>query len=161
MMTSTQNTLKTSTQNTTMTNTITVVSKLKIVAVVLMAAGWGWIGGNFTPLGASIWNYLAHCISIVLLLIISMQMFRMSDSRQQPAAHSGRVNIAMSIFAIVSIIGCIVLVTLGIINPDPNSVGVHNFADWFPTIILNMGTFLWLATMLIPARRVVTENSLS
>ena len=145
--------MKTNTQHSTMTNTSTVISKLKIAAVILMAAGWGWIGGNFTPLGASIWNYLAHCIAIVLLLIMSMQMFRMSDSRQQPAAHSSRVTIAMSVFAVVSIIGCIVLVTLGIINPDPNSVGVHNFADWFPTVILNMGTFLWLGTLIFAPRR--------
>ena len=144
--------MKTNTQHSTIANTSTVVSKLKVAAVILMTAGWGWIGGNFTPLGASIWNYLAHCITIVLLLIISMQMFRMSDSREQAKAHPG-VNIAMSVLAVLSIIGCIVMVTLGLINPDPNSVGVHNFADWFPTVILNMGTFLWLGTLIFAPRR--------
>jgi uncharacterized protein YhhL (DUF1145 family) len=148
--------MKTNTQNSTVANVSNATSKLKVAAVVLMAAGWGWIGGNFTPVGASIGNYLLHCISIVLLLIMSMQMFRLAGSHQRAEAHTGWVNIAMSIFAVVSIIGCIVLITLGIVNPDPNSVGVHNFADWFPTIILNMGTFLWLATM-IPVRRGTAE----
>ncbi|MEO8954868.1 MAG: hypothetical protein ACR2H5_15560 [Ktedonobacteraceae bacterium] len=150
--------MKTNTQNSTVANANNATSKLKVAAVVLMAAGWGWIGGNFTPIGASIWNYLLHCISIVLLLLMSVQMFRLAGSGQQTEARTGWVNIAMSIFAVVSISGCIVLITLGIVNPDPNSVGVHNFADWFPTIILNMGTFLWLATMIPAPRRHTDAN---
>lgn len=150
--------MMTNTQNSTVANVNNATSKLKVAAVVLMTAGWGWIGGNFTPVGASIWNYLLHCISIVLLLLMSVQMFRLAGSRQQTEAPTGWVNIAMSIFAVVSIIGCIVLITLGIVNPDPNSVGVHNFADWFPTIILNMGTFLWLATMIPTPRRHTDAN---
>ena len=152
--------MKTNTQNFPITNVNNAISKLKVTAVVLMAAGWGWIGGNFTPVGAPIWNYLLHCISIVLLLIMSVQMLRVSDSRQQTEARTGWVNVAISIFAVVSIIGCIVLITLGMTDPDPNSVGVHNFADWFPTIILNMGTFLWLAT-LIPAPRRHTDANVA
>lgn len=145
--------MKTNTQHSTMTNASNAISKLQITAILLMTAGWGWTDGNFIPVGSAVGNYLAHCIPLVLLLIMGVQMFRMFDSRQKAEAHIRRVNIAMSVFAGVSIIGCLVLIALGIINPDPNSVGVHNFADWFPTVILNMGTFLWLGTFIFAPRR--------
>ncbi len=121
-----------------MTNTEKITSKLQIAAVMLMTAGWGWSGGNFTPQDAPIWNYLAHCVPIALLLVLGLQLFRVRGT------------------AAISIIGAIVMVVLGATNPDPNSVGVHSFADWFATILLNIGTFLWLGT-LIPARRASAE----
>ncbi|GAC1627893.1 MAG: hypothetical protein NVS4B11_25460 [Ktedonobacteraceae bacterium] len=142
------------------TNTQNLTSKLQIVAIVLMTFGWGWSGGNFTPQGASIWNYLAHCIPLLVLLILSLQMFRMRDAQQPTEATISRARIGMSALVIVSIIGAIVLIMLGASNPDPNAVGVKTFADWFPTIILNMGNFLWLAT-LIPVRRARAQARLA
>lgn len=132
-----------------MTNTRNFVAKLQITAIVLMIAGWSWSGGNFTPSDAPLGNYLAHCIPIALLLVMSLQLFHLHGTITEQAERSAkRARIGVSILAVIAIIGASVMITLGIVNPDPNSVGVHNFADWFPTVILNMGTFLWLATML-------------
>ena len=139
-----------------MTNTEKITAKLQIAAVMLMTAGWGWSGGNFTPQDAPIWNYLAHCIPIVLLLVLGLQLFRVRGTYHGAESSARGATIGISIFAVISIIGAIVMVVLGATNPDPNSVGVHSFADWFATILLNMGTFLWLAT-LIPARRASAE----
>ena len=122
----------------------------------LMTAGWGWSGGNFTPQDAPIWNYLAHCVPIVLLLILGLQLFRVRGTYQGVESSARGAMIGISIFAVISIIGAIVMVVLAATNPDPNSVGVHSFADWFAVILLNIGTFLWLAT-LIPARRATAE----
>jgi hypothetical protein len=83
-------------------------------------------------------------------------LFRVRGTYQSAESNARGATIGISIFAVVSIIGAIVMVVLGATNPDPNSVGVHSFADWFATILLNMGTFLWLAT-LIPARRASAE----
>lgn len=143
-----------------MTNTQNIVSKCQVAAILLMTAGWGWIGGNFTPSDAPIWNFLLHCIPILLLLVMGTQVFRMSDAHQQAETTTGRANLGVSIFAIVSIVGCIVLIALGASNPDPNAVGVKTFADWFPTIILNIGTFLWLGTLIV-ARRKNTETTIA
>jgi len=139
-----------------MTNTEKITSKLQIAAVMLMTAGWGWSGGNFTPQDAPLWNYLAHCLPIALLLVLGLQLFRVHGTYQGVESSARGATIGISIFAIVSIIGAIVMVVLGATNPDPNSVGVHSFADWFAVILLNIGTFLWLAT-LIPARRASAE----
>ena len=135
------------------TNTQNIISKLQIAAVVLMFAGSGWTGGNFTPQGAPLWNYLLHCVSIVLLLLLSIQLFGIRDTSLKAVAHIGRIKAGVSILAIIGIISCIVLIVLGASNPDPNAVGVKTFADWFPTIMLSIGNFLWLGTVLFAHHR--------
>lgn len=135
-----------------MTNTQNFTFKLQIVALILMAAGWGWAGGNFSS-GMPLWNVLLHCIPILLLLIIGLQIFRVRGTNQGAESHARGAEIGMTVFTVVTIISTTVLVILGVSNSDPNSVGVHNLWDWFPTILLYMSALLWLAT-LIPARRV-------
>ncbi len=130
----------------------TITSKLQIAAIVLMLAGSGWSGGNFTPQGAPLWNYLLHCVSIVLLLFLSIQLFGIRDTSLKAVEHIGRIKATVSVLAILGIIGCIVMIVLGVINPDPDAVGVKNFADWFPTIMLSIGNFLWLGTVLLAHR---------
>ena len=134
-------------------------STLQIMAILLMFAGWGWTGGNFTPGDAPFLNPLLHCIPLVLLLLFSLPLLRMRDSQQ--AAPVKWADVALSILAIASIIGCIVMVILGASNPDPNAVGVKTLEDWFPVVILNMGTFLWLGTRLFPHQRAIKVNMAS
>ncbi len=130
----------------------TITSKLQIAAVVLMFAGSGWSGGNFTPQGAPLWNYLLHCVTIVLLMLLCTQLFGIRDTSLKAVTHIERIKAGVSILAIFGIIGCIVMIILGASNPDPNAVGVKTFADWFPTIILSIGNFLWLGTTLFAHR---------
>jgi hypothetical protein len=54
-----------------------------------------------------------------------------------------------------------VLIVLGVTNPDPNSVGVHTLEDWFPVVILNTGTLLWLATLILARYRVSDVRTVS
>ncbi len=135
------------------TNTTNLISKLQIAALVLLTAGLGWTGGNFTPQDAPAWNYLLHCIPIVLLLVVSLFMFRMRDDQQQAATSIRRTRIGVSVFVTLSIIGTIVMIALGASNPDPNAVGIKTFADWVPTVILNVGNLLWLGTLVFARRK--------
>lgn len=144
---------------TTMTNTQSLVNKLQMTSFVLMAAGSGWSDGNFTQ-GLPLWNMLIHCIPLVLLLVLALQIFRVRGTQQRGESNPRGAIIWMSILATVSIIASVALIVLGIVNPDPNSVGVHNLWDWFPTIVMNAGNLLWLAT-LVPARRAHTEVSMA
>jgi len=45
-----------------------------------------------------------------------------------------------------------VFILLGASNPDPNSVGVHNFEDTMPVIVLSAGNLLWFASLLFTKR---------
>ena len=134
-----------------MTNLTHFIYKLQVTAIVLMVAGWGWAGGNFSS-GLPLWNVLLHLVPLLWLLGHTLQFFRTPEAGQGTAARKRGTDIGISVFAIVTLIACTVLVVLGIANPNPDSVGVHNLWDWVSTIILFVGTFLWLGT-LIPARR--------
>jgi len=140
------------------TNLTNVIFKLRVVAITLMMAGWGWAAGNFTPSGAPFLNPLLHCVPILLLLVLVLQFFRAPGDRQGIGSHARGAIGGISIFAAVTIIGAIMMIVLGASNPDPNAVGVKTLEDWFPTVIMLTGTILWLGT-LIPVRRGHTEAS--
>jgi hypothetical protein len=118
-----------------------------LAAIFLMAAGWGWNAGNFVQPVNTSWGPMAdalHVLPLALLLPLSL--------RYLGAALAGRRAVgarnAITGLALFGIIGCAVMIVLGAINPDPNSVGVHTPEDWMPVIVLNAGTLLWLATLL-------------
>ncbi|HKF38294.1 MAG TPA: hypothetical protein VKB35_15465 [Ktedonobacteraceae bacterium] len=133
-----------------MTNTERVISRLQVAAIILMAAGFGWAGGNFTPSDAPFWNPLLHTIPIVLILIFGLPMLRMRGTHQYIESHAGWANVGMSVFAVIAIAFVIVAVVLGATNPNPNAFGVKTVEDWFPAVIIIVGSLLWLRT-LIPA----------
>ena len=134
------------------TNTQNFIFKLQITAIILMAAGWGWNAGNFTPSGAPFWNPLLHGIPILLLLVLGLPMLRVRGTHQDTESKAGWATVGMSIFAIVTIITYIVGIVLGASNPNPNAFGVKTVEDWFPTVINIVASLLWLTT-LIPVRR--------
>ncbi len=139
-----------------MTNLHGFISKLQVAAILLMTAGWGWTSGNFTPADAPFINPLLHAIPVLLLLVMGIQVLSMRGTHDAGEPNASWAIVGMSVLAVISIIGCIVMIALGVINPDPNSVGVHSLEDWFPVVIVNMGNLLWLAT-LVPARHRVAS----
>jgi hypothetical protein len=137
------------------TNTQYSILKRQVAAIVLMAAGWGWICGNFVqPVSYSfgIFADILHVLPLVTLLLLSIQFFRVSDTLPQTVMPSKGARMGISIIAIFSILALVAFIILGAINPDPNSVGVHSFEDWMPVIVLGAGTILWLSAPL-PLRR--------
>lgn len=139
-----------------MTNITNLGYKLQIAAIVLMISGSGWNGGNFTPVDAPWWNYFLHFVPSLIMMVLCTAFFQRSGARTR----YGWSVVGISVLAIISLIGTIVMVVLGAVNPDPNSVGVHNFADWVPVVIGNAGVFLWLAT-LIPVRLSHAQTSVA
>ena len=136
-------------------NTQTSILKLQVAAIVLMAAGWGWISGNFVQPVTYTFGIIAdilHVLPLVALLLLSMAFFRASDTLPQTVTPSKGARMGISIIAMFSILALAVFIILGAINPDPNSVGVHSFEDWMPVVVLGAGTLLWLAS-LVPLRR--------
>lgn len=136
-------------------NTQTSNLKLQIAAIVLMAAGWGWISGNFVQPVTYTFGIIAdilHVLPLVALLLLSMAFFRTSDTLPGTVTTSKGARMGISIIALFSILALVAFIILGAINPDPNSVGVHSFEDWMPVIVLGAGTLLWLVA-LVPLRR--------
>ncbi|HKS68924.1 MAG TPA: hypothetical protein VJQ45_00790, partial [Ktedonobacterales bacterium] len=120
----------------------------QIAAIFLMAAGWGWTAGNFVQPANTSWGATAdiiHVIPLLALLLCGLPFLA--------AAMAGKVSRGVrngiTAVAVYGIVGCAVMITLGLVNPDPNSVGVHTFEDWMPVIVLNAGTLLWLTSLLV------------
>jgi hypothetical protein len=116
-------------------------------ALLFMLVGGGWTGGNFTPAGMAtvpeLIELIAHFLPVALLLFFGVNFLVAS---RRGTTSRGAV-IGISVLACISIIGCIVMIVLGFVNPDPNSVGVHNLNDWTPVLISNVGNLLWLSTL--------------
>jgi hypothetical protein len=129
------------------------VSDRQVAAVILMAAGWSWISGNFVdpflPFFFGGLIDLIHFVPAAVLLLLSMRYFRASGIEVRESAGSGGAGArtGISVVAVFSILACAVFVILGLSNPNPNSLGVHTIEDWLPVIVLNAGTFLWLSTL--------------
>lgn len=127
------------------------VSDRQVAGIILMAAGWGWISGNFVqpflPFFFGGFIDLIHFVPAAVLLLLSMRFFRASGIAVGERARTGGARTGISVLAVFSILACAVFVLLGMLNPDPNSVGVHTIEDLLPVIVLNVGTFLWLSTL--------------
>ena len=124
----------------------------QIAALFLTTAGWGWIAGNFVQPANTSWGAIAdilHVIPLAILLPLSLRFI----SATIAASRSRGALYGITALAIYGLAGCTVMVVLGLINPDPNSVGVHTFEDWMPVIVMNAGTLLWLGTLLAAQRR--------
>ncbi len=139
-----------------MTKTQQSIFSRKAAAVLIMAMGWGWIDGNFVPDDPRyFYNALLHCIPLVILLALGLRFFRYSG-QELP----GQRNTGLTIFAVFSLIGLVVMIILGASNPDPNAVGVKTLPDWFPTVMLAIGSLLWLATLLPGSHRAARTSSM-
>jgi hypothetical protein len=138
-------------------STRTLLFKHQTAAILVMMAGWGWIAGNFAAPFDTFWigavTTLGHCLPIVLLLVSGVQFLSAHEgvSRESPLSHWGQVIITM--LAILAIVGAIVLSVIGASNSNPNAVGIKTIDDYIPAILLVIGSFWWLATLLVSASR--------
>ncbi len=122
----------------------------QVAGIVLMAAGWGWVGGNFVPDNqVYLYNALAHLVPILLLLALSLRFFAEVSVQDAARLHIGWGSMGLSLFAVLSLLSTIILIFIGLNNPDPDAIGVKTLPDWFSTIILDLGTLLWLATLIL------------
>ena len=123
----------------------------QIAGIILLAAGWGWAGANFTPADSPWWNYLLHTIPILILLVMSLGFFRVSDTHQHTRSNGGWASIGLNIFAAISFIGFIVGIILGSTNLN-SQYSISTTGDWFAAVTVILGGLLWLTT-LIPVHR--------
>jgi hypothetical protein len=117
----------------------------RVLAIMFLLTGWGWNNGQFVqPLNTS-WGPIAdalHLIPIVVVLPLGLRIIREALA----GARSRGAEIGVTVIALITIVGSLVMIVLGATNPDPNSVGVHTAEDWMPVIAMNLGALLWAGT---------------
>jgi hypothetical protein len=122
------------------------VPPLGMAAIVLMAAGFGWVGGNFSTatdtLPVKLAVTLGHLIFPAALAVLAALL---TAHPRSPA--TGR---AVTAVAWLSVLFFAVSTGYALANPDPNAFGPHNFADYTAIVILLAGAVLWLLRRFVP-----------
>ncbi len=143
------------------TNKTNWIFSMQVAGILLMAAGWGWVGGNFVPDNQIyLYNALAHLVPILLLLVLTLRFFADAAVPDAGGTHTAWGRVGLNLFAVLSLLGTLILILIGLSSPDPDAIGVKTLPDWFSTIILDLGTLLWLTT-LIPSANVRTGSTAS
>ncbi len=128
-----------------------------LTGALLLLAGWGWDNGQFVQPVQSSWGPIADGLHLVP--VIALALLTLGYVRGIMAGKSVRAAIiGVSIVAIITIVGCIVMVILGATNPDPNSVGVHTLEDALPAIMMNLGALVWFASLVDAPREGVIPS---
>jgi|SRR6516165_755792 hypothetical protein len=116
------------------------VPPLGMAAIVIMATGYGWVGGNFATATDTLLVKLAvtagHLVFPAALAVLAGLL----------AAHPGSppTRSAVTAIAWLSVLFAAVSTVYALANPDPNAFGPHNLADYAAVVILLAGALLWL-----------------
>jgi len=107
---------------------------LRIWAILIVSAGYGWAGGHFIPSDAPVWAYAFQFVLLLVLLILATGFLK-----------ARRNIVGLNIFAVLTLVVNIVNIVRGAVQNGP--YGSHNtIADLVPIILIMAGDLLWLAT---------------
>jgi hypothetical protein len=127
-------------------------SRLQVAGVVVLAAGIGWLNGNFIqpiPPAYGAFIDLLHLAPLLILVPLAMSLFTKGATRGVRNGVTGVVAFML--------LTCAAFIILGAVNPNPNSVGVHDLTDWAVVASVTTGGVLWLAGLLPGARRAAAK----
>ncbi len=123
----------------------TKILKLRVTAILLIAAGYGWAGGHFIPAGSPLIAYVFQAVIFLILLILTLGFFSVPASVAHAKPHARAIR-GLNIFTILSLVINIANIVRGFTNNGANSFGSHNTpADLVPICIIMAGDILWLA----------------
>ena len=129
-----------------MTITDTVIFKLRVVAIFLMAAGYGWAGGHFIPAGSPFLAYVFQVAVLSILLVLSLGFLNMPAERGQAKPPPKWALRGLNIFATLSLAINLANIVRGFTNSGAVAFGSHNTPDdLVPICMLIVGDVLWIA----------------
>src|SRR5476651_2622504 len=94
----------------------TLIFKLRVTAIIMVAAGYGWAGGHFIPADSPIYAYLFQIIVLLILLILSLGFFTAQVVEGQVRPHARWAIIGLNIFTALTLVVNIANVIRGFSN---------------------------------------------
>lgn len=121
---------------------------LRVCAILLMAAGYGWAGGHFIPPDAPLWAYLFQAMMLLILAVLSIGFLRsVAGLPGGTPARAKRNVLGLSIFAVLTLLINAANVVRG--ATQAGAFGSHNtFADLAPIGLIAGGDVSWLLSLL-------------
>lgn len=118
-----------------------IIFKLRVTAIILIAAGYGWAGGRFIPAGSPFIAYLFQGFILLILLILSLGFFNPQAKLATRWPMRG-----MTIFNSLTLLINIANIVRGFSNAGLGTFGSHNTpGDLVPIGIIIAGDLLWLS----------------
>ena len=130
-----------------MNTSVSTLHKFQTLAILVLIFADGCDVGQFSLSSFNAWsvggviNVLLHALAGFIFMGFGLQFFY-APQRLAP-------RIWISVISAIAVVGNVVMIILGVINPDPNSVGVHSPGDWSVVIAIIAGVLLWYATLLV------------
>ena len=136
-----------------MNTSTSTLHKFQTLAILVLIFADGCDVGQFSLSSFDVWsiggiiNVLLHALAGFIFMLVGIQFFY-SPQRLAPC-------IWVSVLSAIAVVGNIVMIIMGVTNPDPNSVGVHSPGDWMVVIAIMAGVLLWFATLLVERAQTV------
>lgn len=110
----------------------------------MLVSAWGWTGGAFSQPDVTIALQIVitavHYLPVGILVALGALLF---VPEPPPSLRKWVTGVAL-----LSAVALAIIIPLGVSNPNPNSFGPHNFADYFPVALLAIGIGTWLLSQL-------------
>ena len=120
---------------------------IRVWALLLLAAGYGWAGGHFIPADAPILAYAFQFVMLLLLFIFAAGFLKATTSFSTGIARARRNIIALTVYAVLTLLINAANIVRGSLQGGP--YGSHNtFTDLVPIIMIMTGDILWLLTLI-------------
>ena len=125
-----------------------ILFRIRVTAIILITAGYGWAGGHFIPPDAPFLAYLFQLTILFLLLVCTLGFFSIPGIRDLNGLKKGWAVICLSIFAALSLLINIGNLIRGALMTDTHGYGSHNaLPDLVPISLLIVGDLLWLSSL--------------
>ena len=120
--------------------------KMQALAILILIFADGCDVGQFSLSSLDTWsiggiiNVLLHALAGFIFMACGIKLFF------YPRQLASRI--LVSLLCVLGTAGNIVMVIMGMTNPNPDSVGVHFAGDWMVVIAIMAGVVLWFAALL-------------
>ena len=117
---------------------------LRLWAILLLAAGYGWAGGHFIPGDAPLWAYAFQFCLLLILFLLAIDFFKASAGLIVSPSRIRRNIMGLTIYTILTLLINIANIIRGILQ-ESNYGSKNTFADLVPIILIMAGDILWLS----------------
>jgi hypothetical protein len=117
---------------------------LRLWAILLLAAGYGWAGGHFIPGDAPLWAYAFQFCLLLILFLLAIDFFKASAGLIVSPSRIRRNVMGLTIYTILTLLINIANIIRGILQ-ESNYGSKNTFADLVPILLIITGDILWLS----------------
>ena len=116
---------------------------LRLWAILLLAAGYGWAGGHFIPGDAPVWAYSFQWGLLLILFVLAAGFFK-GVAGASPARVRRNI-LGLNVFAILTLLINIANVVRGAGGQGGHYGSKNSFGDLVPIALIVVGDILWLS----------------